>query len=52
MWVEVLCLIDRIWSTPSHLPTSIIECAVCACDLSVHISVPSIGIIMFMFEYV
>ena len=34
MWVEVLCWIDRVWSS--------IECACCACDPSVHLSVPSI----------
>ena len=32
--VEVLCWIDRVWSSR--------ECACCACDPSVHLSVPSI----------
>ena len=32
VWVEVLCWIDRI-------------CTCCACDLSVHLSVPSIGFV-------
>ena len=32
--VEVLCCIDCIWSST--------ECACCACDPSVHLSVPSI----------
>ena len=32
MWVEVLCWIDRVWSSKE-----------CACDPSVHLSVPSIG---------
>ena len=31
---EVLCGIDRVWSST--------ECACCACDPSVHLSVPSI----------
>ena len=36
MWVEeVLCWLDRVWSSK--------ECAWCACDPSVHLSVPSIG---------
>ena len=34
MWVEVLCWIDRVWSST--------ECVCCACDPSVHLSVPSI----------
>ena len=34
VWVEVLCWIDRIWSSK--------ECACCACDPNVHLSVPSI----------
>ena len=34
VWVEVLCWIDRIWSSK--------ECVCCACDPSVHLSVPSI----------
>ena len=37
MWVEVLCLIDRVWSSK--------ECACCACDPNVHLSVPSIGFV-------
>ena len=37
MWIEVLCWIDRVWSSK--------ECACCACDPSVHLSVPSIGYI-------
>ena len=35
MWMEVLCWIDHVWSSK--------ECASCACDHSVHLSVPSIG---------
>ena len=34
VWVEVLCWIDRVWSST--------ESACCACDPSVHLSVPSI----------
>ena len=34
MWVEVLCWIDRVWSSN--------KCACCACDPSVYLSVPSI----------
>ena len=37
MWVEVLCWIDRVWSSK--------ECACCACDPSVHLSVLSIGFV-------
>ena len=37
MWVEVLCWIDRVWSSK--------ECACCACDPSVHLIVPSIGFV-------
>ena len=37
MWVEVLCRIDRVWSSK--------ECAYCVCDPSVHLSVPSIGFV-------
>ena len=37
MWVKVLCWIDHVWSSK--------ECACCACDPSVHLSVPSIGFI-------
>ena len=35
--MEVLCWIDRVWSSK--------ECAGCACDPSVHLSVPSIGFV-------
>ena len=35
MWVEVLCWIDCVWSSK--------EGVCCACDPSVHLSVPSIG---------
>ena len=34
VWVEVLCWIDRAWSTK--------ECACCACDPRMHLSVSSI----------
>ena len=34
MWVEVLCWIDRAWSSK--------ECVCYACDPSVHLNVPSI----------
>ena len=34
VWVEVLCWIDRVWSST--------ECACCALDPSVHLSIPSI----------
>ena len=37
MWMVVLCWIDRLWSSK--------ECACCACDPSVHLSVPSIGFV-------
>ena len=37
MWVEVLCWIDRLWSSK--------ECVCCVCDPSVHLSVPSIGFV-------
>ena len=37
MWVEVLCWIDRVWSSNKF--------ACCACDHSVHLSVPSIGLV-------
>ena len=37
MCVEVLCWIDRVWSSR--------ECACCACDPGVHLSVPSIGFV-------
>ena len=33
----MLCWIDRVWYSK--------ECACCACDPSVHLSVPSIGFI-------
>ena len=32
-----ICGIDRVWSSK--------ECACCACDPSVHLSVPSIGVV-------
>ena len=35
----MLCWLDRVWSS--------IECACCACDPNVHLSVPSIGLFMF-----
>ena len=34
MWVEVLCWIDRVWSS---------KC--CACDPNVYLSVPSISFV-------
>ena len=37
MWLEVLCLIYRVWSSK--------ECVYCACDPSVHQDVPSIGFV-------
>ena len=37
MWMEVICWIDCVWSSN--------ECACCACDPSVHLSVPSIGFV-------
>ena len=37
MWVEVVCWIDRVLSSK--------DCACCACDQSVHLSVPSIGFV-------
>ena len=40
MWVEVLCWIDLVWSSK--------ECACCACDPSVHVSVPTIGFIYLL----
>ena len=39
VWVEALCWIDRVLSSK--------ECVCCACDPSVHLSVPSIGFIRF-----
>ena len=35
--VEVICCIDRVWSSK--------ECACCACDPSVYLSVHSIGFV-------
>ena len=35
--MEVLCWIDRVWSSK--------ECVCCACDPSVHLDVPSIGFV-------
>ena len=37
MWVDVLCWIDRVWSSKEY--------ACCVCDPSVHLSVPSIGFV-------
>ena len=37
MWVEVLCWIDRGWSSK--------ECGCCVCDPRVHLSVPPIGFV-------
>ena len=37
VWLEVLCLKDIAWSSK--------ECACCACNPSVHLSVPSIGFV-------
>ena len=37
MWMEVLCWIDREWSSN--------ECASYAWDFSVHLSVPSTGFV-------
>ena len=37
MCVEVLYRIDHVWSSK--------KCACCACDPSVHLSVPSIGFV-------
>ena len=37
MWVEVIRWIDRVGSSR--------ECACCACDPSVYLSVPSIGFV-------
>ena len=39
VWVEVLCWIDRVLSSK--------ECACCACDPSVYLSVHSIGCLRF-----
>ena len=41
MWVEVFCWIDRIRSSK--------ECACGSYDPSVHLSVPSIGLFMFLY---
>ena len=41
MWVEVLCWIERVSSSK--------ECACYACDPSVHLSVPSIGLFVFLY---
>ena len=41
MWVVVLCWIDRVQSSK--------ECEHCACDSSVHLSVPSIGFVMILY---
>ena len=41
MWVEVLCWIDRVWSFN--------ECECWACDLSVHLSVLSICLFVFLY---
>ena len=37
MSVELLCWIDRVWSSN--------ECACCACDPSMYLSAPSIGFV-------
>ena len=37
VWVKVLCWVDHVWSSK--------ECACCACDPSVHLSVPSIDFV-------
>ena len=37
VWVEVLCWTGHVWSSK--------ECVCCACDSSVHLSVPSIGFV-------
>ena len=41
VWVVVLCWIDRVWSSKEY--------ACCACDPSVHLSVPSIGLFVFLY---
>ena len=41
VWVEVLNWIDRVWSST--------ECACCACDPSVPLSVPSICLFVFLY---
>ena len=37
VWVEVLCSIDRVWSSKEYV--------CCACDPSVHLDVISIGFV-------
>ena len=37
VWVQVVCWIDCVWSSK--------ECACCACDPSVYLSIPSIGFV-------
>ena len=37
MWVEVLCWIDRLWTSK--------DCVWRACDPNVHLDVPSIGFV-------
>ena len=44
MWVEVLCWIDRVWSSK--------ECVCCACDPSVNLDVPSMGLCLCMSEVI
>ena len=41
MWVVMLGWIYRKWSSK--------ECAHCACDSSVHLSVPTIGFVMILY---
>ena len=41
VWVEVLCWIDHVWSST--------ECACCACDPSVHLSVHFICLFMCLY---
>ena len=41
--VKVLCCMYRLWSSK--------ECACCACDPSVHLSVPSIGFVLYVGSY-
>ena len=41
VWVEVLCLIDRVSSSK--------ECACCVCESSVHISGPFIGFVYVLY---
>ena len=41
VWVEVLCWIDHVWSSK--------ECVCYACDPSVHLSIPSIYLFMFLY---